>query len=68
MIKFREFVESNALGWSFNVTTKKHGKHEVTVSRSAAKSKEEAEEYIKNHKMYKKYKPSKIEYVNEENA
>lgn len=63
---FKEFLEANALGWSFNVTTKKHGKHEVTVSRSSAKSQEEAEQYIKNHPMYKKHKPTKIEYVKEE--
>jgi hypothetical protein len=65
MQSFRQFLEANALGWSFNVTTKKHGKHEVTVSRSSAKSKEDAEQYIKNHPMYKKHKPSKIEYMKE---
>jgi hypothetical protein len=66
MKSFKEFVEANALGWSFSITTKKHGKHEVTVSRSSAKSKEDAEEYIKNHPMYKKHKPTKIEYMKEE--
>lgn len=66
MLSFNQFLEANALGWSFNVTTKKHGKHEVTVSRSSAKSQEDAEQYIKNHPMYKKHKPTKIEYVKEE--
>lgn len=63
---FKEFLEANALGWSFTVTTKKHGKHDVTVSRLSAKSQEDAEQYIKNHPMYKKHKPTKIEYVKEE--
>lgn len=60
-----EIDEANALGWSFKVTTKKHGPHDVTVSRSAAKSSDEAEQYIKKHPMYVKHKPTKIEYVNE---
>ena len=66
MERFKQFVESNTQGWSFIVTTKKYGKHEVTVSRSNAKSKEDAEQHIKNKPMYKKYKPTKIEYVKEE--
>jgi hypothetical protein len=61
-----EVSEANALGWSFKVTTKKHGPHDVTVSRSAAKSVDDAEQYIKKHPMYVKYKPTKIEYVKEE--
>ena len=61
-----EVSEANALGWSFKVTTKKHGPHEVTVSRSAAKSVDDAEQYIKKHPMYVKHKPTKIEYVKEE--
>ena len=66
MKSFKQFIESNTQGWSFNVTTRKHGKHEVKVSRLSAKSKEDAEQYIKNHPMYKKHKPTKIEYVKEE--